>query len=332
TDLFAQLTAGVVNLDPDRPDPQFPVKLIKEPGLLSRGGTKAFELIPQKSQYMEYLRLLGHPCSDATKRNFQECFATNATKQFTLDATPTYYFHVLAPLYLRQLSSLSKIIMMIREPVERAEVLYRHYVLAEGKWPDRSIDDLANDFFKAINTDTGVATALQRAADCSSGDVFCLANSWRDIYGFKLMETLENKIFAGGLYNYALAVWRYHYFRPGRLLVMDSHAYFDRRVDAMEKVIRFVYGRPMLPSEQTLAAFGEVWRKVVVHSVPKLTLSTPVRQQLSEFYEQHVMRGLFRMLSDMRDEGAWVFGFDEEPWNECPGFEEFNAAGGKSKP
>ncbi|GIL80345.1 hypothetical protein Vretifemale_9580 [Volvox reticuliferus] len=283
-------------------------------------------MLPQKSHYMEYLRLLGHPCSDATNGNFQECLAANATKQFTLDATPTYYFHVLAPLYLRQLSSLSKIIMMIREPVQRAEVLYGHYVLAEGRWPDRSIDDLANDFFKAINTDNGVTAALQRAADCSSRDVFCLANSWRDINGLTLMDTLENKLFAGGLYNYALAVWRYHYFRPGRLLVMDSHAYFDRRVDAMDKVIRFLYGRPMLPSEQTLAASGGVWRKVAVRAVPKLILSAPVRQQLSEFYEQHVMRGLFQTLMDMRDEGAWMFGFNGERWNECPGFEEFNAA------
>ncbi|GIL80343.1 hypothetical protein Vretifemale_9580 [Volvox reticuliferus] len=288
-------------------------------------------MLPQKPQYLEYLRLLSHPCGNVHRTLIPECLAANATKQLTLDATPTYYFSPVAPLYLRQLSTLSKIIMMIREPVQRAEVLYSHYVLTGGRWPDRSIDDLANDFLKAINTDTGVATALQRAADCSSGDVFCLANSWRDINGFTLMDTLENKIFAGGLYNYALAVWRYHYFRPGRLLVMDSHAYFDRRVDAMDKVIRFMYGRPMLPSEQTLAATGGVWRKVGVRVVPKLILSAPVRQQLSEFYEQHVMRGLFRMLSDMRDkEGAWMFGFNGEPWNECPGFREFNAAG-KSK-
>ncbi|GIL80338.1 hypothetical protein Vretimale_12083 [Volvox reticuliferus] len=92
------------------------------------------------------------------------------------------------------------------------------------------------------------------------------------------------------------------------------------------KVIRFLYGRPMLPSEQTLAASGGVWRKVAVRAVPKLILSAPVRQQLSEFYEQHVMRGLFQTLMDMRDEGAWMFGFNGERWNECPGFEEFNAA------
>ncbi|GIL80340.1 hypothetical protein Vretimale_12083 [Volvox reticuliferus] len=92
------------------------------------------------------------------------------------------------------------------------------------------------------------------------------------------------------------------------------------------EVIRFLYGRPMLPSEQTLAASGGVWRKVAVRAVPKLILSAPVRQQLSEFYEQHVMRGLFQTLMDMRDEGAWMFGFNGERWNECPGFEEFNAA------
>ncbi|GIM02419.1 hypothetical protein Vretimale_7216 [Volvox reticuliferus] len=326
TDLFEQLTAGIVNLDPSRPDPPFPQKPSKEPGLLSRGGVDASEMLPKRPQYIEYLRLLSHPCSEATKGSFHECMATNATKQYTLDATPTYFFSAVAPQYLRQFSSLSKIIMMIRDPVERAEVLYRHFVLAEGQWPDQSIDDLATDFFKAIHTEEGVVPALQRAASCSYGDVVCLADSWRDISGFTFMDSLENKLFAAGLYRYALAVWRYHYFKPGRVLVVDSHAFFERRVDAMEKVIRFLYGRPMLHSERMLAASGGVWRKVVVTSLPKLTLSPPVRQQLSEFYEQHVMQGLFRMLSDMRDEGAWMFGFDGEPWNECPGFKEFNAA------
>ncbi|GLI63489.1 hypothetical protein VaNZ11_006470 [Volvox africanus] len=331
TDLFEQLTSETVNLDPNRPDPPLPHKPKKEAGLLSRGGIDASKMLPQRLQYIEYLRLLRHPCGNATKGTFQECIVTNATKQFTLDATPTYFFSAVAPLYLRELSSLSKIVMMIREPVERAEVLYRHYVLAEGRWPDQSIDDLATDFFKAIKTEKGVVPVLQRAANCSFGDVFCLANSWRDISGLSLMDSLENKLFAAGMYRYALAVWRYHYFRPGRVLVVDSHAYFERRADVMETVIRFLYGRPMLPSERKHAASGEVWRKVVIPSLPKLTLSPPVRQQLSEFYEQHVMRGMFKMLSDMRDEGAWLVGFDGEPWRRCPGFMEFNAAA-KPKP
>ncbi|GIL80325.1 hypothetical protein Vretimale_12073 [Volvox reticuliferus] len=331
SDLFAQLTAGIINLDPDRPDPPFPIKPIKELAYLSRPGIDGTKMLPQKQQYMEYLELLGHPCSGDTERSLlQECFDSNATKHYTLDATPMYVFSAVVPLYLRALSGSSKIIMMIREPVERTESLFRHFVLTAGRWLDRSIDDLATDFFKAISTEKGVVTALQRAADCSYGDVVCLANSWRDILGFKLMGSQENKVFAAGLYRYALAVWRYHYFRPGRVLVVDSHVFFKRRVDAMEKIIRFMYGRPMLPSEETLAASGGVHRKIVVQPMPKTILSPPLRQQLSEFYEQHVMRGLFRMLSDMRDEGAWVFGFSGEPWNECPGFEEFNAAG-KSK-
>ncbi|GIL80289.1 hypothetical protein Vretimale_19888 [Volvox reticuliferus] len=329
TDLFGQLTAGPVNFDPDRPDPPFPHKSNKELAYLSRTGIDGIKMLPQKQQYMEYLELLGHPCGNAMRGSiFRECFTANATKLFTLDATPTYSFSAVVPLYLRELSGSSKVIMMIREPVERAESLFRHYVVTGTRWSDKHIDDLAIDFFKAINADKGLETALQQAANCSYGDVVCLANSWRDICGFTLMESQENKLFAAGLYNYALAVWRYHYFKPGRVLVMDSHAFFDRRMDAMEKVIRFMYGRPMLPSEQKLAE-GVFHHKSTLKS-PKMILSPPVRQKLSEFYEQHVIRGLFQTLMDMRDEGAWMFGFNGEPWRACPGFEEFNAAG-KSK-
>lgn len=88
-------------------------------------------MLPQRSQHVEYLQLLRHPCSNSTAADFQDCLAAYADKQLTIDATPNYFFSAVAPLFLREMSSLSKVIMMIRDPVERAEVLYRHFVLVE---------------------------------------------------------------------------------------------------------------------------------------------------------------------------------------------------------
>lgn len=138
TDLFEQLTASAVNQAQNRPDPPLPHKPVKEAGLLSRGDIDASKMLPQRLQYVEYLRLLRHPCGNASAGTFQDCIAANAPKQLTLDATPTYFFSAVAPLYLRELSSSSKIVMMIREPVERVESLFRHHVLSEvreGSWP-----------------------------------------------------------------------------------------------------------------------------------------------------------------------------------------------------
>ncbi|GLC75213.1 hypothetical protein PLESTF_001607600 [Pleodorina starrii] len=306
TDLYEQLTAASVNNAPGRPDPPLPHGPVKEAGLLSRGGVDPLRLLPQRQQYVEYLRLLGRPCGNASAGTFPECVASASSSHLTLDATPTYFFSSVAPLLLRELSPLSKVVMM-------------------GAWSNTSIDALASKFLTALRTERGAAPILARAAACPPSDVLCAASAWRDFSGLAMMDALEHKLFAGGLYCYALAVWRYHYFRPGRVMLVDSHAYFSRREQVMEQIIRFLYGRPMLPEERTLAATGAVWRKAKVVPSPKHTLSPVLRLEVGALYEEHVTRGLFRMLTDMRSqEGAWVVGFDGEPWTAYPGFAEFN--------
>ncbi|EFJ46210.1 hypothetical protein VOLCADRAFT_93420 [Volvox carteri f. nagariensis] len=324
TDLFKQLTDESVNKAPGRVEPPFPVDSAKEPAMLGRGGVIGSWLLPQRALYFEYLQQLNHPCSNTTTETLRECLATRGLQQLTLDATPDYSFSVMAPIYLRLLSPLSKVVMMMREPVERVEVLYRHYVLTKGQWLDHTVDTLASNFFLAISKDPVVSTALERLADCPPTDLLCLVNNWRDLWVRPIMDSMDYVLFISGLYNYMMAPWRYHYFQPGRAMVIDSQAYYERRVEVMEEVIRFMYGRPMSAEERTLAASEVVWRKVGMPSLPGLKLSPPVKDQLTEFYDKHVMKGFYGMLAGMRAEGVWVVGFDQEPWNNCPGFAEFN--------
>ncbi|EFJ48530.1 hypothetical protein VOLCADRAFT_104713 [Volvox carteri f. nagariensis] len=360
TDLYKQLTDEDVNNAPGRPDPPFPLNAIKEPSMLNRGGIEG-KLVPMQPLYFEYLQLLNHPCSRVGPDEFNECLASRGSSELTLDASPDYSYDFLAPFYLKQLSPLSKIVMMIREPVERAEVLYRHYKLtqwlypgaasrtcapalyhsfdlplplanrtawglsnAQGKWLDKGIDVLARGFLEAVQGDREALATLQRALNCPPADVACQADNWRDISTQPLMQPMEHRLFMGGLYRYMMAMWRRVYFQPGRVMLIDSQAYYERRYPVMEKVIRYLYGRPMLKEEREIAASGLVWRKAGVPPLSGVKLSKDVGQQLAEFYNQHVMQGFFRMLTDMSAEGAWVAGFDSEPWDQCPGFAEFN--------
>ncbi|EFJ48660.1 hypothetical protein VOLCADRAFT_90856 [Volvox carteri f. nagariensis] len=337
TDLYKQLTFPKVNQAPGRAEPRLPANAEKEPSILNRGGIEG-KLMPFQPLYIEYLHLLGHPCGNATEDDIQDCMATLGTQQLTLDASPDYSFSLNAPLYLKQLSPLSKIVMMIREPVERVETLFRHYKLTlvdkettlyldfvQGWWSDRSLDTLAGNFLEAVRTDNKARAALQHAVNCPPADVVCQADGWKRMVSLYFMRSMDNKIFMGGLYRYMMAVWRRVYFQPGRVMLIDSQAYYQRRPEVMEKVIKYLYGRPMLPEEREEAASEVVWRKKgKLPYAAGLKLSLAARQQLEEFYDVHVMQGLFRMLTDMRAEGAWVAGFDREPWEKCPGFAEFH--------
>lgn len=91
----------------------------KEGGLLIADGTHQMHNRHVRT-YMEYLR---HPCAAAPV--LSECMYHNASARgmLTIDATTSYMFRPLAPLTLRSLSPTSKVVAMLRDPVDMVHSL-----------------------------------------------------------------------------------------------------------------------------------------------------------------------------------------------------------------
>lgn len=116
-------------------------KLLIEEGRTVRPGSKDFH---------EYLLRIGHPCADssdprhhAAGRGFQQCMqgleaqhkpaAGNSSRQvpLSIDATPMYLALPQAAAALQSISNDTKVIILLRHPVDRAESLYNHRVATE---------------------------------------------------------------------------------------------------------------------------------------------------------------------------------------------------------
>ncbi|GLC38023.1 hypothetical protein PLESTM_000675700 [Pleodorina starrii] len=299
TDLFSQLTDASVNSGPERPDPPLLSGTKKEVALLHVAHLSPANFTPYAPVFRDYLALLRHPCANASSGSqMRECLAGpgSGASAYTLDATPGYYYAPGVPLLLRGFSPNSKVVLMLREPIDRLEALYHHWMVQDHMWPDTTLDELATAFFTLLATNPDAAAILRRLASCpaaaaataaatasaapiaagSSGRSLsnhatpatpsglagnvggpqllrCQADSWRDLDALELLENHGHRLFLSGMYGYALAAWRLHYFTPGRLLVVDSHAYFRDREAVMEKVISFMYGRAMTSAERALA-------------------------------------------------------------------------------
>jgi hypothetical protein len=102
----------------------------------------------------QYLRKLHHPCADRATE-FLDC-ANQAENHFiTMDATPSYLEKPWTPLNLHTLSPDTKIIAILRDPLERAMSYYNHQKSRSWKEGDyshmnKTLDDYAEEFLSLV--------------------------------------------------------------------------------------------------------------------------------------------------------------------------------------
>lgn len=128
---------------------------------------------------------------------------------------------------------------------------------------------------------------------------------------------IERNIFGTALFSGGLAVWRSDYFKPGRVMVVDSHAFFARRLDVMNDVYKFVHGRPLSDAGRRIAQQTAIQnsRRAAGVEFAGAKLDAAAMKRVSEFYQPLNDNLLNEVLPAMRErEGAWVVGFDKEPW------------------
>ncbi|KXZ46938.1 hypothetical protein GPECTOR_39g432 [Gonium pectorale] len=274
-------------------------------------------------------------------------------RTYTIDATPTYYYSAGVPLIFKEFSPDSKVVMMMREPVERLESLYNHWVLQDPNWPSNSADALTDEFLAHMRSNAAADAALRKLKACGS-EVLCTAAGWRDPALQALLAHPQYKLYISGLYGYALAGWRAHYFQSDRVMLIDSHTYFRNRTVVMEKVVDFLYGRslsvveriwaqqapprnakarPGISLRQASAASKAAAPAATTAAVataaatastaapapgPSWKLSAAKRDELAKWYAEHLTDGMQEMLRGVGQEGGWVVGFESAPWPWAP--------------
>ncbi|GLC59898.1 hypothetical protein PLESTB_001550300 [Pleodorina starrii] len=222
TDLHAQLTDVSVNSDPQRPDPPLLSGKKKEVEALENPALTTADVTPFSPFFRDYLVQLRHPCAPYADGPLRDCLSScgsggNATRPgaasaaasvYTMDATPRYHVSTIAPLLLRTFSPYSKMLLMLREPVDRAEALYNH--LSQdfgGIFATRTMEEITSDFLSMVDSDPGIKTALRHLASCPDAaddagagaatgggsrartDVLrCMATGWQDLMAMGLID------------------------------------------------------------------------------------------------------------------------------------------------
>jgi hypothetical protein len=254
---FRQLTDFQCSLSPSKTVFK-KVDLLSQPsvaiiGTAKGGTTDAFELLVQGLGFIEpdrkelghmvdpkmevknqirlrYLRKLNHPCTAGDRTTHWIFRCVENTEALTVEASMSYLEQKHVPQRFETLSPGTKIIVMLREPLERAASLFNHWnVRGERYLLDRTLEECANIFLDWVDSPEGSSqmSALHRAHDIQS---------MRDAYNefMSVRHSTELHIFFGFLYPFQLSNWLVDFVKPGKLLVLDSHLYYSlNRGDAL---------------------------------------------------------------------------------------------------
>lgn len=242
-----------------------------------RGGTSAF-----------YHYLTGHPAIGAAMikelcffdQNFQKGplwyrahFPTERRKRqveaelgqrfLTGEATPSYLFHPLAPARAAQVLPTAKLIVLLRDPVERA---FSHYRRSRQKgWESL-------DFASAITEDE------RRLADGLEHYPLWSA------HGFARQAYL-----ARGLYAEQLERWFAHYPRE-QFLILRSEDFYRDQATVLEQALEFLgVSATGLPREQVYDRFDGYLRDTASRE-GNATIDSETRSRLRAFFAPHNQR------------------------------------------
>lgn len=298
TDLYIQLVEN------------FATKIIrgisKELSSLSKDWSDPYT---ESGTFATYLGKLMHPCMNYTN-SFQECSQNiqaglkNETR-YTIDATPRYLERPYVPLNLKRISPQTKVIILLREPISRAQSLYNQWYSSENQIRSASITEAAKDFLNLVHT-PAISDTLQQLLQ--SEDQLEIQSLYYNLANLGILENLRDRLFGGSFYAYSLATWSSIYFQPNRVLIIDSHTYFKDRTYVLNTVSQFLFGEPLSPDQKELSKNAKV-RNAKSNYKNDALLDDQEKRKLKEFFHPHLVK-LGKTLKVLKDHGCWVVGFD----------------------
>jgi hypothetical protein len=195
--------------------------------------------------HLKYLHHLQHPCAKSNGSTLRECLSTSAV--FTVDATPAYLHWSAFPQRLLELSPNTKVVIMLRDPLQRALSLFNHWkVNGQGFHSNETFENCANLFWEWTASPRG-----RSFIDGVSKTTTLL--DMQQVYQqheHNKVQPMHVGLFNSAFYPYQIANWLAGFLNPGNVLIIDSHQYYlQSREDNAHMLSHFLFGRPATPPE-----------------------------------------------------------------------------------
>lgn len=246
-----------------------------------------------------------------TTARFKECSQTLAEREtaYTIDASPVYLEHPGVPLNLKRISPQTKIIILLREPVSRAQSLFNHWHRNSLIIKSAPITDAAKDFLDLVAT-PAVKDTLQQLLD-SQDDPEMQSLYYHLVYDLGFLKNMRYRVFGGSFYAYSLATWSSIYFQPNKVLIIDSHTYFKDRTYVLNKVSEFLFDEPLTTEQREHSDNGVVRNAKPVYNKDAVLHDEDQKQMLQELYHPHLVK-LGQTLKKLKEAGCWTVGFNSD--------------------
>jgi Sulfotransferase domain len=183
----------------------------------------------------------------------------NSRKYITGESSPYYLFHPHAPRRASAVVPQAKLIVLLRNPVDRAYSHYQHQVKrvkGEGR------ETLT--FEEAIKTEEGILPGE-------------LSKMLRDEH-YESLSHRTRSYLARGIYVDQLLVWS-SYFQRKQILILKSEDLFNDTTNILERMLDFLEIPHWAPETYSIPNKREY-----------TGVSPPLRQRLYEYYEPHNQR------------------------------------------
>lgn len=157
-------------------------------------------------------------------RYYRSFFPKNTSSQLSGEASPYYLFHPLAPKRIKETIPKAKIIILLRNPVERA---YSHYQMMKGL-------DSANSFKEAINLEKERVTLEE------------VKFNNQPSYTSESHQAFS--YLSRGLYHRQLKRWLEHY-KLEELIIIKSEEFYSNPKGTLKKIYSSLHIDEVYPSQ-----------------------------------------------------------------------------------
>jgi hypothetical protein len=136
----------------------------------------------------------------------------------------------------------AKVVVLLRNEVQRAVSLYDHWVLEKLMNQERTFNSICDEFFGILEKNERVKWILKEIKGLDHTNT----SQWNDIS--RLYRNMFNaggfdrkamSVFSAGLYKYQLIHWAARG-DPRNMLIVSSPAYYASRVSVIEALLKFL--------------------------------------------------------------------------------------------
>ena len=211
---------------------------------------------------------------------------TGEDNPISFEKTPAYLCKPAVPALIRKVTPWVKIIVMLRNPVDRAYSAYKMIrQRAKNETEVPSFEDLVRQDLRALRAKgLSIAPSMRKyALNQTTSDDFAIPPAQSQSYN--TLPALLMRMLPRGMYALQLVNWIEHFSLGSTLKVVQYESFVQNRSRVLNEILDFVGARPHhLPANVLADAYGPT--RGIKREVNE-TLSPNTRSYLEQFYKPY---------------------------------------------